>query len=65
MLPLDLLAKHGVSQEDVIRGKDMQAIKDVIYDIASAANQHLEKARSLNSCMPKKCFLCVSKRCYL
>ncbi|XP_005098752.1 NADH dehydrogenase (ubiquinone) complex I, assembly factor 6 [Aplysia californica] len=56
LLPMEILAKHKVSQEDVIRGKDAQPVKDVIFDIASVAHQHLEKARSLRSDLPDKCY---------
>jgi len=56
MLPLDLLAKHKVSQEDIIRGKESQSVKDVIFDIASVAHQHLEKARSLKDSIPKNVY---------
>ena len=34
--------KHGVSQEDVIRGSQEQNVKDVIYDVASQAHYHIE-----------------------
>ncbi|MPC22984.1 NADH dehydrogenase (ubiquinone) complex I, assembly factor 6 [Portunus trituberculatus] len=36
-LPQDIMMKHGVSQEDVIRGSREQNLKDVIYDVASGA----------------------------
>lgn len=52
MLPLDLLVRHKVSQEDIIRGKELQSVKDVIFDVASVAHQHLEKARSLKDSIP-------------
>lgn len=34
--------KHGVSQEDVIRGSREQNLKDVVYDVASQAYHHIE-----------------------
>lgn len=34
--------KHGVPQEDVIRGSQEQNLKDVIYDIACQAYEHIE-----------------------
>lgn len=46
-LPQDIMMKHGVSQEDVIRGSQEQNLKDTVYDIASQAHQHVEHARSL------------------
>lgn len=53
ILPQDLLLLHNVTQESVIRGKDKQAIMDVIYDIASHAHSHIVKARSLKNTVPK------------
>lgn len=39
--------KHTVSHEDIIRGKINQAVKDVIYEVASLSHRHLETVRSL------------------
>ncbi|XP_076035583.1 NADH dehydrogenase (ubiquinone) complex I, assembly factor 6 homolog sicily [Oratosquilla oratoria] len=54
ILPIDILIRHRVSQEDLMRGKREQKIKDVMYDIASVAHQHLEHARSLTKDVPKE-----------
>ncbi|KAF2981869.1 hypothetical protein EK904_011823 [Melospiza melodia maxima] len=43
----DMPMKHGVSQEDFIRGKQEKNVRDVIYDIASQAHIHLEHVRFL------------------
>lgn len=32
-----------VSGEDVIRGRKQKEVADVVYELASVANQHLEK----------------------
>lgn len=53
-LPQDILMKHGVSQEDVIRGSREQNLKDVAYDVASQAYEHIEHARSLMGDVPKE-----------
>ncbi|XP_065285557.1 NADH dehydrogenase (ubiquinone) complex I, assembly factor 6 [Dermacentor albipictus] len=50
-LPLELMAKHKVSQESVARGK--ADLKEVIYDIACTAHQHLATARSLKKDIPR------------
>uniref|UniRef100_A0A224Z2V6 15-cis-phytoene synthase n=1 Tax=Rhipicephalus zambeziensis TaxID=60191 RepID=A0A224Z2V6_9ACAR len=50
-LPSDLMAKHKVSQESVARGK--ADLKELIYDIACTAHQHLAKARSLKKDVPR------------
>lgn len=41
-MTLALQIKHGVSQENIIRGNRDQKVKDVIFDTASLAHQHLE-----------------------
>ncbi|XP_075559661.1 NADH dehydrogenase (ubiquinone) complex I, assembly factor 6 homolog sicily isoform X2 [Dermacentor variabilis] len=50
-LPSELMAKHKVSQESVARGK--ADLKEVIYDIACTAHQHLATARSLKKDIPR------------
>ncbi|XP_064640795.1 NADH dehydrogenase (ubiquinone) complex I, assembly factor 6-like isoform X2 [Lineus longissimus] len=47
-LPLELMLLHDVSQEEVIRGSTEQKMKDVAYDIAGNAHQHLDKASIRN-----------------
>ncbi|XP_073941938.1 NADH dehydrogenase (ubiquinone) complex I, assembly factor 6 homolog sicily isoform X2 [Choristoneura fumiferana] len=46
-LPMDLLMKHQVSQESVLRGVDSENIRNVTFEIATTANNHLRKARSI------------------
>lgn len=41
-----------MSQEEVIRGKDTKKLSDCVYEIASLAHQHLQKARSLAAKVP-------------
>lgn len=53
-LPLQFLAKHGVSQEELMKGEDSQKIRDLIHDLASQAHVHLEHARSLAERIPRK-----------
>jgi len=52
-IPNNVMIKHGVSQEDIIRGKTTQPVKDVAYDLASLAHSHLSTAQSLMSKAPK------------
>ncbi|XP_032529965.1 NADH dehydrogenase (ubiquinone) complex I, assembly factor 6 isoform X1 [Danaus plexippus] len=47
-LPMDVLMKYQVSQESVLRGKDSENIRNAVFEIASRANSHLEKGRSIN-----------------
>ena len=42
---LSCCRQHGVSQEDVIRGSEEQKMKDLVYDLASAAHGELEIVR--------------------
>ncbi|CDK25161.1 unnamed protein product [Kuraishia capsulata CBS 1993] len=54
LLPLDLMAKHGLSQESVLRigqGHEEPAdvtakLQDVVFDVSVAANDHLMTARN-------------------
>jgi NADH dehydrogenase [ubiquinone] 1 alpha subcomplex assembly factor 6 len=51
-LPMDLMIKHHLSQEDVIRGCREQKMKDLTYDMASEAHKHLIKADTLRKDLP-------------
>ncbi|XP_060576565.1 NADH dehydrogenase (ubiquinone) complex I, assembly factor 6-like [Ruditapes philippinarum] len=51
-IPIELLIKHNVSQEQILRCKEDQNVKDVMYDIACVAHSHLETARALKD-VPK------------
>ncbi|XP_011178991.2 NADH dehydrogenase (ubiquinone) complex I, assembly factor 6 homolog [Zeugodacus cucurbitae] len=53
-IPQELLIKHGVSQERIVRDKvDDKGVEECIFEVASVAHQHLEKARSLIDKVPK------------
>ena len=43
MVPIELLIKHKVSQNDLLRGVTDTRVKDLVFDLASTANIHLEK----------------------
>ncbi len=46
ILPLDVMAQHNCRQEDVLRsGANAPGIKDVVFDVATRANDHLITAR--------------------
>lgn len=51
-IPIDIAAKHGVSQEDVYRGIYSEGLADAVLEVASAANAHLCKARELRGTIP-------------
>ncbi|GAB1288304.1 NADH dehydrogenase (ubiquinone) complex I, assembly factor 6 [Apodemus speciosus] len=42
LLPMDVCAQHGVSQEDFLRRNQDKSVRDVVYDIASQAHLHLK-----------------------
>lgn len=46
-LPADLCQQHGVSEEDVLAGRDSPGMRDVALAVATAAQQHLREARRL------------------
>ncbi|XP_059060636.1 NADH dehydrogenase (ubiquinone) complex I, assembly factor 6 isoform X2 [Achroia grisella] len=46
-LPMDILMNYGISQETVLRGIDSENMRSASFDIASRANTHLQKARSI------------------
>lgn len=50
--PVELLAKHKFSQEDLYAGKSSDALKDATLSIAGAAKAHLDEARALCAAMP-------------
>ncbi|XP_054282350.1 NADH dehydrogenase (ubiquinone) complex I, assembly factor 6-like [Macrosteles quadrilineatus] len=56
-LPQDVLARHRVSHETVLRGHRDQPVRDVIFEVASRAKQHLDKARSLKDKVPEGTFI--------
>ena len=57
MLPLDVLARHGVVEEDIFRGAvDATALSDAVFEIATRANDHLITARSSVKTMPQEAF---------
>lgn len=44
-----------MSQEDVLRGKNSEKLSNCVYDMASLAHQHLQKARNLSDKVPEDC----------
>ncbi|XP_046463492.1 NADH dehydrogenase (ubiquinone) complex I, assembly factor 6-like [Daphnia pulex] len=53
-VPLDLLVQHKVSQNDFLRGSDDKKVKDLIFDVASTANAHIQKARTIIPKVPSE-----------
>jgi len=58
LLPLDLLAKHGVSEESLIRGATSLQMKDLFFEIASSAKIHLDKSIHLRESVDKSVWPC-------
>ncbi|XP_023227155.1 RGM domain family member B-like [Centruroides sculpturatus] len=56
-----LSEKYDISQEDIIRGRQNKNITDMIYEIASVANQHLQMVtiiiREHSPCTPEKTYV--------
>ncbi|KJE92383.1 phytoene synthase [Capsaspora owczarzaki ATCC 30864] len=51
-LPMELTAKHGVVQEDVVRGVNTKALQEVAYELASSAHVHLQTAQAMAADLP-------------
>jgi NADH dehydrogenase [ubiquinone] 1 alpha subcomplex assembly factor 6 len=51
-LPLDLCAKHGLSQEALYSGRPSEGARDVALEVASAARGHLQAARRMAGKVP-------------
>ncbi|KAJ3178291.1 hypothetical protein HDU87_003603 [Geranomyces variabilis] len=45
-LPSELMAKHGVAAETVFRSGPSPSLEEVVFEVATAANDHLITARS-------------------
>ena len=58
-LPIDMLAKHKISQQDLVNFSErvlrpkQQNFKDLAFDLCSRANEHLRCARNLKDKIPK------------
>ncbi|KAI5705477.1 hypothetical protein M8J75_015351 [Diaphorina citri] len=68
-LPVDILASHKVSQEMLIRQDTSKPTRDAVFEIASAAKIHLDKARSIKDKIPPHvlplCLPSIPVQCYL
>ncbi|XP_017063717.1 NADH dehydrogenase (ubiquinone) complex I, assembly factor 6 homolog [Drosophila eugracilis] len=54
-VPLEVLVRHGVSQERILRSKsDDKGVEECIFEVASAANNHLQLARQLDDKVSNK-----------
>ena len=51
-LPEDLCEKHGIDPGDLMKGEATQGLRDVIFEIASAAKAHLDIARGQMDSVP-------------
>lgn len=52
-IPQEILLAHGCSYEKILRQRpDDAAVQNCIFDVASTAKTHLDKARSLSSKVP-------------
>ena len=48
MLPLDVMARAGVKEEEVLReGGEAKGLKDAVFEVATRANDHLITAREM------------------
>ena len=48
VIPAEITAKHGVTQEEVFRkGPSSKGIDDAVFDLATIANDHIMTAREM------------------
>ncbi len=52
-VPLDLLTRHGTTQEEVFTGKAIPAIRSALADLRRQARQHLDHALELANEVPR------------
>lgn len=53
-VPLEVLIRHGVSEERVLRSvRDDKGVEECIFEVASAANTHLKLTRQLLPQVPR------------
>lgn len=54
-IPQEILLKHGCSYERILRQRPEDVgVQNCVFDVASVAKIHLEKARNLNAKVPAK-----------
>lgn len=53
LLPTELCVKHSVSQEDILRNKNKDGVKEIIFDVASQANINLQHVKTLKHSLKK------------
>ncbi|CAH1985783.1 unnamed protein product [Acanthoscelides obtectus] len=51
-IPLEVLAKNKATQEDLLRSKSTETLRESVFEVATRSHQHLEKARSLLESVP-------------
>ncbi|GFQ79706.1 NADH dehydrogenase complex I, assembly factor 6 [Trichonephila clavata] len=52
-LPLEIMSKYKISQEQLFRPEQKKNLQDGIFELSSLAHQHLQLGRKLNSDLPK------------
>lgn len=53
-LPMDLLAEHGVTREDIVAGRGGPGLGAVLGRIRQMARERIEKTRSLRTSIPER-----------
>lgn len=48
-LPLDIMRSHGLTTGQIMKGSNMDALKSVVFEIATEAYLHLEQARVMTN----------------
>lgn len=53
-LPTDLMAREGVTEDQLTRGEPTPELNNVVYEVASTAKGHLDEARAMQGKLPKE-----------
>ncbi|KAI7858254.1 isoprenoid synthase domain-containing protein [Circinella umbellata] len=56
VLPAQITAKYNISQEEVFRNGHVEGLEDAVFEVATAANDHLLTARSMLKSVPSDAF---------
>jgi len=54
ILPTDLMIKHDIADEDILRGRRKEQLNEVVFDIASSSHIHLQKVKAMEQSLSKE-----------
>ncbi|XP_045472605.1 NADH dehydrogenase (ubiquinone) complex I, assembly factor 6 [Harmonia axyridis] len=54
-IPQEILVKYSVSDQSILNGASSHKLNDCVFEVASRAHHHLQKARKLSDKLPSNC----------